>query len=87
MNIEKALIQDGRFYATFFENPQGKFNLEPIMHPCTDIPPIASYFDEDPFHYDFETFQQICEGISLKLEYIGDWNHPRDQKMLVFIKK
>ena len=84
INIEKVLVQDGRFYATFFENPQGKFNLEPVMHPCADGSLIASYFDKDPFHYNFETLKQICEGIGLKVEYIGDWNHPRDLKMLVF---
>lgn len=86
MNIEKVLVPDGQFYATFFENPQGKLNLEPIMHPRTDGKPIVTYFDKNPFHYDFETIEHICEGTSLKVEHIGDWNHPRDQKMLVFIK-
>ena len=86
MNIEKVLVPDGQFYSTFFENPQGKVNLEPIMHSRTDGAPIATYFDKDPFHYDFEIIEHICEGTSLKVEYIGDWNHPRDQRMLVFIK-
>ena len=86
MNIEKVLVPGGRFYATFFENPKGKFNLEPVMHPRLDGPPFASYFDRDPFHYDFETFKWICEGTTLTVEYIGDWNHPRDQKMIVFVK-
>ncbi len=87
MNIQKVLVQGGQFYATFFENPKGKFNLEPVMHPRVDGPKFATHFDQDPYHYDFETFKWICEGTSLKVEYIGDWNHPRDQKMLVFIKK
>jgi len=87
LNIEKVLAQGGRFYATFFENPKGKFNLEPVMHPRADGPDFATYFDKDPYHYDFETFKWICERTSLEVKYIGDWNHPRDQKMLVFIKK
>jgi len=86
MNIEKVLVQNGRFYATFFENPRGKFNLGSIMHPTADGNAIATYFDRDPFHYDFENFKQICKGTSLDIEYIGDWNHPRDQKMLAFRK-
>jgi len=87
MNIEKALVQGGRFYATFWENPQGKFNLEPVMHPQVDDPPIVTYFDRNSFHYNFETFRHICEGIRLTVEYVGDWKHPRGQKMLVFIRK
>ena len=86
MNIEKVLVQNGRFYATFYENPWDKSNLGSIMHPTVDGSAIATYFDRDPFHYDFENFKQICKGTSLHIEYIGDWNHPRDQKMLVFRK-
>lgn len=86
VNIEKIIVQGGRFYATFFENPQGKFNLEPIMHYRVDGPNFATYFDKDPYHYIFKTFKWICEGTKLKVKYIGDWNHPRDQKMMVFIK-
>jgi SAM-dependent methyltransferase len=87
MNIEKVLIQEGRFYATFWENREGKFNLEPVMHPQIDGPGFATYFDKDYYHYDFETFRWICEKTKLTAEYIGDWNHPRDQKMAVFIRK
>lgn len=86
INIEKSLVQGGRFYATFFESPKTKFNLQPIMHPRADGQEFATYFDKDPYHYHFETFKWICEGTNLKVEYIGDWNHPRDQKMIVFVK-
>lgn len=87
MNVERVLIPGGKFYATFFENPKGKFNLDPILHPRSDGPPFASYFDNDCYHYDFETFRWICKGTRLHVEYIGDWGHPRDQKMLAFIKR
>jgi SAM-dependent methyltransferase len=86
MNVEKVLVQRGRFYATFFENPDGKFNLEPIVHPCTDGLTLSTFFARDPYHYASETFTWICEGTTLKVEYVGDWNHPRDQKMMVFTK-
>ena len=86
MNIDKVLVWGGRFYATFFENPEGRSRLEPIVHPRADGPGIATYFDKDPYHYDFETFKWMCEGTKLRVEYIGEWGHPRDQKMLVFMK-
>ncbi|NIM21914.1 MAG: hypothetical protein GTN64_05785 [Candidatus Latescibacteria bacterium] len=84
--MEKALADGGQFYATFFENKEGKNNLEPIKHPSIDHIGLESYFDRDPYHYDFGTFEWICDGTSLEAKYIGDWQHPRDQKMMVFTK-
>lgn len=86
MNIEKVLVPGGQFYATFFENPQGKFNLDPITYPHVSDMELVTYFDQDPYHYDFKTFELLCDGTDLSVEYIGDWNHPRDQKIMVFTK-
>ena len=88
MNIDKALVPGGRCYATFFENPLGKFNLEPLEPAIVaqDGLKFVTHFDRDPYHYDFGTFEWICEGTSLTVEYLGDWGHPRDQRMMVFVK-
>lgn len=83
MNVEKALKEEGEFYATFFENAKGKFDLKPIYHQRGGV---TSYFDKDPFHYSFKTFCKICKGTGLEVEYIGEWNHPRHQMMMVFRK-
>ncbi len=87
MNMDKVLKPGGRFYATFFDNPQGKRHLTPLMHRCADGYELYTYFDRDPFHYDVATFEWICAGTGLKVEHIGAWNHPRDQRMLVFVKQ
>lgn len=88
MNIEKVLRPKGKFYATFFQNPQGKFNLEPIeQSTIDDSNVIKSFLDADPYHYGFETFKWICKSTSLKAKYIGDWNQPRGQMMMVFTKR
>ena len=93
MNMEQALRPGGEFYATFFENPAGKRNLLPIPRPVIgrgdEVRPrrLSSFFDQDPYHYDVDTFRWICEGTELRVEYLGDWNHPRDQKMLLFRKQ
>jgi hypothetical protein len=79
MSLEKVLVPGGKCYATFFENPRGKFNLDPIERAH-----LTTYFDKPIFHYDFKTFEWICEGTSLKVEYVGDWT--MDQKMMVFTK-
>jgi SAM-dependent methyltransferase len=79
VQMPAALAPGGAFYATFFENPGGRLNLSPISQG-----EITTYFDHDPFHYDFATFEWICEGTPLKAEYVGEWEHPRNQKMLRF---
>jgi len=86
MSIEKVLVKNGKFLATFFENKQGKFNLESIHHPTLDNSNIISFFDKDPFHYDFQTFEWICQDTTLTPHYLGEWNHPRDQKLILFTK-
>ena len=83
MNVEKALVDGGRFYATIWENPEGKFNLDDIRHAGGKV----THFDADSFHYDFATFEWICEGTSLAVEHLGEWGHPQSQVMLVFTKR
>jgi len=82
MNVEKVLTDSGRFYATFYENEQGKRNLEPIRQ----SPQVLSHFDRDSYHYDVATFEWICAGTSLSVRYLGGWNNPRNQKVLLFTK-
>ena len=90
MNMEQALRPGGEFYASFFENPAGKRNLLPIPRPVvgrdaeTRRRGSSSYFDQNPYHYDLDTFRWICDGTQLQVEYLGGWNHPRDVKMLLF---
>ena len=82
MNIERVLVPGGKFYATFYENERGKFDLDPIRQ----SPQVTSYFDEDSYHYELGAFEWICEGTSLEVTYLGGWNNPRNQKVLVFTK-
>ncbi|HWC32070.1 MAG TPA: class I SAM-dependent methyltransferase [Actinomycetota bacterium] len=87
VRVDDVLEPGGRFYATFFENPDGKRNVDPISHPTVDLPELLSYFDRDPFHYDVDTFRWMCESTRLEVAYLGEWGHPRDQRMLVFTKR
>lgn len=83
MRIEEALNEGGRFYATIWENPEGKRQLDDIHHPTGKV----THFDSDSFHYDFPTFRWICEGTRLTVENLGQWGHPQNQSMLVFQKQ
>lgn len=79
INIKKVLKEDGKFYVTFFESKE-KFELNPIKQ----SEEITTYFDRDPYHYNFRMFEIVSEEIGLKVKYIGDFGHPRNQKMMVF---
>ncbi|MGH2979760.1 MAG: class I SAM-dependent methyltransferase [Solirubrobacterales bacterium] len=78
VNVARVLEPDGRCYATFFENPD-KRNLDPVEQAMTE-----SFYDADPFHYDVDTLACVCRGTGLELEYVGEWGHPRGQRMLLF---
>jgi len=84
-NIERVLAEDGRFYATFFESKRNQFN-KPLEHKTIEGKK-TTFPDKDPFHFPFSMFQKLCSGTSLNVHYIGEWNHPRAQKLMVFIKK
>ena len=36
------------------------------------------------FHYSFEEMRIAAKLANLAIERVGDWGHPRDQKMLCF---
>jgi SAM-dependent methyltransferase len=80
MEMEQALVPGGEFYATIWENERGKFDLADIQQTATAV----THFDRDFFHYDVSTFEWICDGTGLSVEYLGDWENPVNQKMLVF---
>lgn len=86
INIQKVLVHTGKFFATFFENthPAGITYLDPITHPKGSI---TTYMDQDPFHYEFDIFRDLASRSKLLVEYIGDWNHPGDQKMMMFTRE
>lgn len=79
-NARENLALDGIYYATFFEAPASSY-LESLKHQPGDI--ITNY-DSDPFHYSIEEMTFMAKLAKLELEVIGDWGHPRDQKMAAF---
>lgn len=84
-NVDHVLAPGGRFYATFFNSTGGRF-AEPIDHKVRTGGVLTSYPDRDPYHYDVDMFEWMCRDLSIDVTYIGDWNHPREQEMLVFAR-
>jgi SAM-dependent methyltransferase len=83
VEMAKALRPGGRFYATIYENPQGKKFLGDIQQSER----VTSHYDRDSYHYDLETLRAATEGTGLKLTNLGDWGHPDNQKMLLFTRE
>ena len=86
MRIEPVLAADGKLYATFFENTRGKAFLDPIVWPGVDGDTVT-FPDRDPYHYCFDAFEWICRGTGLRAECLGEWGHPRSQRMLRFTRR
>ena len=77
-NVRRVLQPGGKFFATYSENPDIR-NLDPIQRGGIRTRP-----DRDPYHYPVSVFSGLTE---MQMEHIGDWGHPRGQKMLCFTKK
>lgn len=81
--IEPVLKPGGRFYATFFQHPGPRLNTEPLRQSKT----VTTHPDADPFHYDPDVFRWAVDGSTLDVNVVGDWDHPRNQQMMVFTKR
>ncbi len=79
----KVMKKGGKFFATIFEVPK----THPAEKPFTHEPGgITTYQNKDPYHYYVDTIEKTVKGMPWEFRYIGDWNHPRAQKMLCFVK-
>jgi SAM-dependent methyltransferase len=82
VEMGRALNPGGKFYASIFENPQGKLHLDDIQQAETTL----THYERDFYHYDLDTLRFACEGTGLTLGYEGDYGHPHNEKMLVFTR-
>jgi cyclopropane fatty-acyl-phospholipid synthase-like methyltransferase len=81
--VRKHLKSGGVYFSTFFEAPKSAY-LDKLTHHPGEI--ITNY-DSDPFHYSFQELSWMASTSRLEIKLIGDWNHPRNQKMAAFFIK
>jgi SAM-dependent methyltransferase len=88
-SIERCLVRlaevvepGGRFYATYFESPS-PHHIGTISHPSD----VVTHLDADPFHYHFSVFEFLSRGLPWSVKNLGDWEHPRSQHMLEFVRQ
>ena len=79
IEVGEVILSGGTFFATFFEAPQPG-HLAAIAHPGG----AATHYDQDPYHQSWEEMQWLARIARLNVRRIGDWQHPRNQRMLAF---
>jgi hypothetical protein len=82
VNMGKVLKPGGQFYATVYQNPRGKLFVDDI----DQTERVVSHYDFDYYHYDLDTLRWACEGTGLEMDFLGDWDNPQNQKMILFRK-
>jgi len=75
-SLAKHLEGPSAFYFTIFE-PAG-----PFTEPSRQTESVTTHHDRDPFHYRIEDVQAAAAGLPWRIERLGDWAHPRNQKMV-----
>jgi len=78
--VAAALAPDGVFYATHFGAP-GPAWTEPVEHSPGGV---CTHYDLDPFHQSVAEYEWMAGLCGLQVQDIGDWDHPRAQRMLAF---
>lgn len=78
--LARCVRPGGRLYATFFES-KGKEVPESLTHEPSGV---VSCRDRDPYHFRFRDLAALCSGLSWNPVYLGDWGHPRGQRMIRF---
>jgi hypothetical protein len=83
IELAKCMKLGGKFYATFFECPPN----QPIETEITHQPGSrTTYLDQDPYHYWLRDFSYCIKKLPWEIDYFGEWQHPRAQKILCFTR-
>jgi SAM-dependent methyltransferase len=73
----------GVFFATFFELPEGLPTTVGFQH---EPGGVVTHDTQDPYHYRFDDLRHAALGSPWRIEYLGDWSHPRGQRLAAFFR-
>lgn len=79
--LADAMRAGASFYATVFVCPDSDAWEQTVVH---EPGGIVTYPAKDPYHYKVSDFEWLVSELPWSFEYIGDWNHPRNQKVIRF---
>lgn len=73
----------GKFFLTFYEIPNGHPADQPYRHQPGGI---LSRGDADPYHHRAADVAQCARLLPWRARSIGEWGHPRAQRMMEFVR-
>jgi hypothetical protein len=79
--LAPSMTPAASFFATFFELGDQAKRHEPQVHQPGGM---TSYGNRSFYHYRLKDFAKAIEGLPWSLDYLGEWGHPRGQRMLRF---
>ena len=80
-NMRGALVDGGRFYASFFEGGE-----DSTLRSRGLRREMYTHRNKNPFHQPLGFYEDNLPA-GLRLNYIGEWGHPRGVGMLEFVKE
>lgn len=81
--VAPAFHPGGRLYLTLFECPPDHDIDQPLVQQPGGR---TTYRDKDPYHYRVDSLAGLAGGL-WDVRWIGEWNHPRAQKMALFTRR
>ncbi len=81
-SVVKKLTPEGRFYATWLDNPDPLRFGTLVRDDGT-----KSYSDRDPFHYSFAVLSGLVEAVGGRAERLDDRTHPRGEAVMVITRR
>jgi SAM-dependent methyltransferase len=78
--VAKVMKPGGRFYVTFFER-RPTFELDTIQDNR------LAFTERNRFWYYRSDMEWVASNMPWEFTYIGDWDHPRNQKMVVYTRQ
>jgi ABC-type polysaccharide/polyol phosphate transport system ATPase subunit len=80
--VVRRLRPSGRFYATWFENPDPA-SFEPVVQANG----VTTYPDREPFHYPFGLVANVCEAVGAVVERVAGATTPEGESVLVIERR
>ncbi len=77
-SVLKKLEPGGRFYATWFDNPDAA-SFEPIVHASAP----TTYPDMEPYHYSYDMLAGVIRALGGNVTRIQDATHPRGESIML----
>ena len=83
-NLGRHITSPCTFFFTIFTPPAAGAVTESHLHPKGGV---VTHPHRDPYHYSIADLFYAAAKTPWSIEYVGEWNHPRDQMMVKASKR